>query len=628
MAMRLPYGTWPSPISPESLATGQGTLDEVRVDGADTYWLAGRPSEGGRAALLRHDGARAQEVLAAPWDVRTRVHEYGGGAYAVLDGTVVFSHAGDDRVHRLAAGAGAPVAISPAGPWRFGGLVLHGTHVFAVREDHSREPEPANELVRLDLHGDNADGGVVLATGTDFVSRPAVSPDGRSLAWVAWNHPSMPWDSTELLRAELTDDGVGEAVVVAGGDGVSVVQPTFGPDGALWFVSDETGWWTVHRDAGAGPQPVHEARADHAAPQWALGMVDLAVLDADRALVRWWEGATARLGVLDARTGAVEPLPLEGVAFDQLQAVDGELALRRGLADRLAEVVRGPVGGPVRVLAGAGTLELDPADVSPAEDWSWTDSEGLTVHGLLHRPRASGTQGPEGELPPLIVMVHGGPTSRTEASCTISTQFWTTRGFAVLHVNYSGSTGYGRAYRERLLGRWGLLDIDDCVTGAISLALAGQVDPTRLAIRGGSAGGYAVLRAMTTSRAFAAGTSLYGVADLAALAAETHKFESRYLDRLVAPWPEGEAVYRERSPIHHVDRLHGELLLLQGADDMVVPLSQARDMAEAMRAAGREVELNVYPGEGHGLRRAESIVDALTREVAFYRRALRLGDAG
>jgi dipeptidyl aminopeptidase/acylaminoacyl peptidase len=334
----------------------------------------------------------------------------------------------------------------------------------------------------------------------------------------------------------------------------------------------------------------------------------------------------ARLGVLDAATGAVEPLDVEGVAFDQIAAVGGELALRRGLADRLAEIVRGPVGGTLRVLGSAGTVALDPAAVSPAQGWSWTDTDGLAVHGLLHPPRGAGVEGPEGELPPLVVMVHGGPTSRSEASFSAATQFWTTRGFAVLHVNYSGSTGYGRAYRDRLRGRWGLLDIDDCVTGALSLALAGLVDPTRLVIRGGSAGGYAVLRAMTTSRAFAAGTSLFGVADLAALAAETHKFESRYLDRLVAPWPEGESVYRDRSPIHHVDRLHGELLLLQGEDDKVVPLAQARDMAEAMRAAGRDVELCVYPGEGHGFRRAESIVDALTRELAFYQRVLRLGD--
>jgi dipeptidyl aminopeptidase/acylaminoacyl peptidase len=629
--MRLPHGTWPSPITPESLATGQVTLDEVRMDGPNTYWLAARPAEGGRVALVRHDGEVAGDVLPAPWDVRSRVHEYGGGAYAVAEGTVVFSHLGDDRVHRLDPGADEPVALTPVGPWRFGGLVLHGGHVLAVREDHSGEGEPTNELVRLDLHGDNEAGGVVLAGGSDFVSRPAVSPDGRSVAWVAWDHPNMPWDSTRLLRAQLSDEGAGEPVVVASDPDVSVAQPVFGPDGALWFFSDASGWWVVHRDSGSGPVPLHETHADHAAAQWVLGLRDLALLDADRALVRWWTGASAHVGVLDARTGEVEPLGLEGVAFDQLQAVDGELALRRGLADRPAEVVRGPVGGEPRVLSASGSVDILPEQVSPAREWSWTDTEGLQVFGLFHEPRgvAAGgeaLEGLEGGVPPLVVMVHGGPTARTEAAFSAATQFWTTRGYAVLHVNYSGSSGYGRAYRDRLLGRWGQLDIDDCVTGAMSLALDGRVDPTRLVIRGGSAGGYAVLRAMTTSRAFAAGTSLYGVGDLAALATGTHKFESRYLDRLVAPWPEGAGVYRERSPIHHVDRLHGELLLLQGADDMVVPLEQAQSMADAMRSAGREVELCVYPGEGHGFRRAESIVDALTRELAFYGRALGLGE--
>jgi dipeptidyl aminopeptidase/acylaminoacyl peptidase len=624
----LPYGTWPSPMSPESLAEGQVAVDEVRVDGPDTYWLEGRPNEGGRVVLVRHDGRSAVDVLPPPWDARSRVHEYGGGAYAVTGGTVVFAHLGDDRVHRLDPGSSDPVPISPPGPWRFGGLVLHGGHVYAVREEHSGDAEPVNELVRLDLHGDNADGGTVLATGTDFVSRPDVSGDGRTIAWVAWDHPNMPWDSTRLMRAALTDRGASRAEVVAGGDGVSVAQPQFGPDGTLWFVSDASGWWAVWRDPGTGPAAVHLAEADHAAPQWTLGVVDLAVLDPDHALVRWWEGATARVGVLDARTGATTELDVEGVAFDHLQMVDGELALRRGLADRPAEVVRGRVSGPLRVLARAGEPPLAPDAVSPAQPWTWTGGGGFEVHGLFHEPRGVDVSGPDDELPPLLVMVHGGPTGRTEATFSPLTQFWTTRGFAVLHVNYSGSTGYGRAYRERLLGQWGVLDIEDCVTGALSLAAAGRVDRDRLAIRGGSSGGYSVLRAMTTSDAFAAGTSLFGVADLAALVAETHKFESRYCDQLIAVWPEAEDVYRDRSPIHVADRLHGELLLLQGADDRVVPVAQAEGMARAMRAAGRDVDLVVYPGEGHGFRRADSIVDALSRELAFYQRALRLVHTG
>jgi dipeptidyl aminopeptidase/acylaminoacyl peptidase len=331
--------------------------------------------------------------------------------------------------------------------------------------------------------------------------------------------------------------------------------------------------------------------------------------------VRWWGDGGARLGVLAARTGTTTALDVDGVAFDSLQATGGEGAFRRGLTERLPEVVRGPLDGDLRVLARSGEPPVGADDVSPVRSWTWTDSAGFEVHGFLHPPRRAGVTGPHGGLPPLVVEVHGGPTSRTDAAFTTARHFWTTRGFAVLDVNYSGSTGHGRAYRDRLLGAWGELDIDDCVTGALSLADAGLVDPERLTIRGGSAD------------AFAAGTSLFGVTDLAGLATDTHKFESRYCDRLVAPWPEGAAVYRDRSPVHHADRLHGELLLLQGEDDRVVPLSQAETMAAAMRAAGREVELVVYPGEGHGFRQAASIVDALTRELAFYQRVLGLDGA-
>ncbi len=502
--------------------------------------------------------------------------------------------------------------------------MLQGDHVYAVREDHSHEPEPANELVRLHLRGDNEDGGTVLHTGTDFVSRPAVSPDGTQMAFVVWDHPNMPWDSTRLFRATLAAAGVTDPIEVAGGNEISVSQPQLGPDGTLWFVGDESGWWLVHRDAGDGPRQLHEAEADHASPQWVLGMQDFAVLDADRALVRWWGDDAHGLGVLDAGSGTVTPTDGGGTVYSSLVGTDGEVAFLRGSADRLPEVVRGPVEGPFRVLTSAGEA-LGPAYVSPPVHWTWRNSEGDLVHGNLYEPRNAEVAGPDDERPPLVVMVHGGPTARTEAMFNTGTQFWTTRGFAVLQVNYSGSTGFGRAYRDRLLGRWGLVDIDDCVTGALSVARAGKADRDRLTIRGGSAGGYAVLRAMTTSDAFAAGTSLFGVGDLGGLAEHTHKFESRYLDRLVAPWPERRDVYDDRSPVNHADRLHGELLLLQGTDDMVVPLAQAEDMAAAMRAAGRDVELQVYDGEGHGFRRRDTIVDALERELAFYTRVLRLG---
>ncbi|MGA8047830.1 MAG: prolyl oligopeptidase family serine peptidase [Dermatophilaceae bacterium] len=624
------YGTWTSPITPASLTEGQARIDEIRVDGPDTWWLESRPWESGRSALVRHDvrtGAR-HDVLAPPWNVRSRVHEYGGGAYAVDDGVLVFSEFSSGRLFRISTHERStplePTPITPEGSVRYGGLVLHDRHVYAVREDHRGRGEPVNELVRLTVDGPNEDYGDVLATGTDFVSRPSVSPDGTEIAWIAWNHPNMPWDSTLLMVADLTHDGLDHTRAVAGGEGIAVAQPVFAADGALFFVSDEGGYWNVHRRENTGTRPLHVLEADIAQPQWVLGMVDYAVCPDGTLLIRHWADETARLGVLDPRTGTVTAVEDDGTMFEHLQAEGADVAYRRLLSDRLPEVVRGALDGPREVIGQSGDTDVDPELVSVPEAWSWVNSTGDEVHGLLYRPRNPHFSAPDGELPPLLVTVHGGPTSRADAAYSSQTQFWTSRGFAVLDVNYGGSTGYGRAYRERLRGQWGVVDIDDCITGAASLAQAHIVDGNRLAIRGASAGGYTVLRALTTSTLFTAGTSYFGISDLTGLLADDHKFESRYTVGLVAPWPEGAAVYAERSPLNHTESLHGELLLLQGADDIVVPLAQAQRMADAMRAAGKDVELVVYPGEGHGFRSAEAMIDCLERELMHYLRAFGL----
>ena len=629
---RASYGTWSSPVTPESLTDGQARIDEVRVDGPDTWWLESRPWEGGRSALVRHDGHTDQrhDVLPEPWNVRSRVHEYGGGAYAVGEGLLVFSDFATGRLFRVSTHERStpyePTPITPELAIRFGGLVLHDRHVYAVREDHRDGGEPRNELVRLDVDGPNDDGGLVLATGSDFVSRPALSPDGTEIAWVAWDHPNMPWDSTRLMVADLTHDGTEGEREVAGGEGVSVAQPAFSRDGTLWFVSDESGYWNLHRRDGTTTRAVHALAADIAQPQWVLGMVDFALRPDGTVLVRHWQGETARLGVLDPATGVLSDVEDEGTMFEHLQSLGSEVAYRRLLPDRLPEVVRGSLDSGRRVIGRSSPSVPDPDYVSLPEERTWTNSAGEEVHGLLYRPRNPRFSAPSGELPPLLVHVHGGPTSRAEAAYASMTQFWTTRGFAVLDVNHGGSTGYGRAYRERLRGQWGVVDIDDCVCGAAALAAAGIVDGDRLAIHGGSAGGYTVLRALTTSEVFTAGTSYFGISDLRGLLVDDHKFESRYTIGLVAPWPQDEAVYLERSPFTHIDSLHGELLLLQGADDLVVPVSQAQQMADAMRAAGKDVELVVYEGEGHGFRRAETIVDSLERELAHYQRAFGLLD--
>ena len=399
-------------------------------------------------------------------------------------------------------------------------------------------------------------------------------------------------------------------------------QPQFGADGTLWFVSDESGHWNLHRDDGEGTRAVHALDADIAAPQWVLGMSDYAVLDERTVLIRLWRDGTARLALLDPRDGTLAELARPESGFDQLVTDGTEVALRTASAGDHPRVVRGAVTADgaldARVLATASETAPDPAYVSTPQPWDWTNGAGLDAHGFVYPPVNADASAPAGDLPPLLVLVHGGPTSHSEPVYKAQTQFWTSRGFLVLDVNHGGGTAYGRAYRERLTGQWGVVDIDDVVSGVRSLVDAGRIDPDRVAIRGGSAGGYTVLRALTTSTVFAAGTSYFGISDLAVLLVDDHKFESRYTTTLVGPWPEAESVYRERSPVHHIADLHGEVLLLQGADDLVVPVAQAQLMADAMRAAGKQVDLVVYEGEGHGFRQASTIIDSLERELAFY----------
>lgn len=624
------FGTWSSPVTSESLSVGQARIDEVRVDGPHTWWLESRPWEKGRTALVRHDAhtRETHTVLAEPWNVRSRVHEYGGGAYAIGDGFIVFSDFATDRLYRVSTHEFPiplePTPITPEAKVRYGGLVVHERHVYAVREDHRQGSEPANELVRLEVDGTNEDTGRVIASGTDFVSRPAVSPDGTQIAWIAWDHPNMPWDSTRLLLADLHHDGAGDVREVAGGDGISVVQPCFGEDGTLWFISDESGHWNLYRHEAGSTGPAHELTADIATPQWTLGQVEYALRPDRTVLIRWYAGETARLGILDEESGELAEVSDEGTMFDHLQAVGSEVAYHRLLPDRPPEVVRGPVGADRRVLARSRAEAPDPEYVSLPEALTWQNSSEEEVHGVLYRPRNPQFTAPEGELPPLLVKVHGGPTSRAEAAYATATQFWTTRGFAVLDVNHGGSTGYGREYRERLKGQWGVVDIDDTVTGAKALTEAGVVEADRIVITGGSAGGYTVLRALTTSTVFAAGTSYFGISDLSGLLSDDHKFESRYTVGLVAPWPEGKAVYTERSPLSHLESLHGELLLLQGADDMVVPVTQCQQVADALATMGKRVDLVIYEGEGHGFRKAETITDCMEREVRHYLRTFGL----
>ncbi len=608
-----PFGSWESPIRAADLtAPGVIRLSEPRLDGDDLYWLEGRPDEGGRVTVCRWRSGAVEEVTPG-WNVRSRVHEYGGGAYAVRDGVVVFSDFASGRVFVLRGGAAVP--LTGEGPFRYGDLRVHPDRglVLAVREDHSGPDEPVNTLVTIGLDGDASSPGTVLVSGADFYAAPELSADGR-LAWIEWNHPAMPWDATRLCVAPF-DDLTG-VEVVAGGPGESAVSPFWLADGRLLFATDRGGFWTPWVQDAEGVRPLAEQPHDFVRPLWVLGERWFAQDEPGSVLCAPIIEGRSTAHRLDLATGGLTDLGWGWADVGGVVANQAQTAWLAGFDDRPTALMAAESGQPLVEVRFEAPTRLDPALVSVAEPVSWESPLG-SVHGWFYPPRNRQCAAPEGERPPLIVLSHGGPTAYAAPTFSLAFQFWTSRGIGILDVNYGGSSGYGRAYRDRLVGRWGVVDVADCVEGARSVADRGLADVQRLAIKGGSAGGFTTLAALTSSRVFGAGISRYGIGDLTALASDTHKFESRYLDGLVGPWPEAEQVYRERSPINRIDALNCPMLLLQGADDKVVPPNQAEAMAAAVTAKGLPVDLIVFEGEGHGFRKAETIQAATTAELAF-----------
>ncbi|SDH09998.1 S9 family peptidase [Klenkia brasiliensis] len=628
----LPFGSWPTPITSELVVRAAARLGEVAVDSGDVWWAESRAAEGGRTVLVRRspDGTTT-DLLPAPWNARTRAHEYGGGAWTVADGTVWFTDFADQRLYRVVPGGDPePLTPEPAIPSgiRFADLsVTPGGQVLCVRETHAASGAAADvvhEVVTVAPDGTTE----VLVTGPDFVSGPRLGPDG-ALSWLQWQHPDMPWDAAQLV-VRAAD---GTETVVAGGAGESVVQPTWGTDGSLRFFADRTGFWSLYRRRPGGePELLCDPGSDMAGPQWVFGASRTAELADGRVVVAFGRDGADRLAVLDA--DGPRELPTRYASFAQLRAQGTAVVCVAGGPTSGAEVVRVDVdGGGVEVLRPA-PQDVDEAFFSRPEHVTFpsTDAGGVTeAHALVYPPTNPGFRGPDGERPPLVVVVHGGPTAAASPVLTTAVQYWTSRGFAVADVDYRGSTGYGRAYRDALQGRWGVVDLDDVVSCVRWLSSDDapahlRVDPARAVIRGGSAGGYTTLAALTfRPGVFAAGASHYGVADLAALARDTHSFESRYLDGLIAPWPAGEAVYAERSPIHHVEALDTPLAVFQGAEDRVVPPEQAEMMVAALRDKGVPHAYLLFPGEQHGFRRSENIRASLDGELSFYAQVLGFG---
>ena len=610
-----PYGSWKSPITAGMIVGSTVGLGQVVCDGGDIYWVESRPAEAGRNVICRwSDAAGVEDVTPAGFNVRTRAHEYGGGAYTVCDGVVVFCNDSDQRLLIQTRDA-TPRALTPEGPWRFADMRIDmaRNRVLAVREAHEDGlPEPANAIVAVGLDGTVT----VLVEGADFYAAPRLSPDGRQLAWLTWDHPDMPWDRCRLWLSDLDDAGLpGAPVLVMGGEREAAFQPEWSPDGVLHFVSDRTGWWNLYRWDGVESHPLCPMDAEFGLPQWVFGMTTYGFDAGGNIVAAYCDGGFWRLGRLAG--GILTPVTTPYCSFGSLKTDGNRAVFIAGHPSQPpAVVMHDPETDASTGLRRSADAEIDPDYVSRAEAVVYPTRGGREAHAFFYPPASRDFKGPADALPPLIVKSHGGPTAQAGSAFEMKIQFWTSRGFAVLDVNYGGSTGYGRAYRRSLDGQWGVIDVDDCEAGAQFLVAQGRVDGAKLIITGG----YTTLCALTFRDTFRAGASHYGIGDLAALATDTHKFESRYLDRLVGPWPETEALYRERSPIHFADQLDCPVIFFQGLDDKVVPPNQAETMVASLRAKGTPVAYIPFAGEGHGFRQAANIRHALEGELYFYGR--------
>ncbi|HEV7395067.1 MAG TPA: S9 family peptidase [Pyrinomonadaceae bacterium] len=617
-----PHGAWKSPITSDLIVSEVVGLSQPGFDGDSITWVEMRPSEGGRNVIVRRgpDGS-ITDINPQPYNARTRVHEYGGGDCVAHKGAVFFSNFSDQQIYlrsgeelrQVTSGEGMRYADHIYDPGR--------ARLISIREEHqASNTEARNCVVSIDLENDGRE--TVLAEGKDFYSSPRLSRDGSKLAWLTWNHPNMPWDGTELWLGEFAADGtISEAHCVAGGMSESIFQPEWSPDGELYFVSDRNGWWNLYRLNRSEVEPLSPRAAEFGFPQWVFGMSSYGFVSSNRLVCSYVERGKSNLAILNTDRLELEQLDCPYSDIQYLKAENNKIVFRGGSPSAPAAIVELDLSSmKFQVLRQSMNASIDSGYLSQPEAIEFPTEDNLTAYGLYYRPRNRDYIGPEDERPPLLVRSHGGPTAAASASLNLTIQYFTSRGFAVLDVNYGGSTGYGREYRERLKGKWGIVDVDDCANGARYLAERGEVDSNRLMITGGSAGGYTTLCALTFRTEFKAGASHYGVSDVEALAKDTHKFESRYLDGMIGPYPEARELYLRRSPINFTERLSCPVIFFQGLEDKVVPPSQAEAMVEALKAKHLPVAYIAFAGEQHGFRQAKNIKRALDGEIYFYSR--------
>jgi len=619
----LPYGSWPSPVSARDLASTTISFGDIVLDGDLVYWSETRPADDGRTVVVCRDSAgNIRDVTSREFSVRSRVHEYGGGAYTAVGGNLYFVNDKDQQIYIQAPGSARPVALTARENCRYADLIYDNKHnqIICVEEDHSGARVVVNTLVAISLTR-NA-GRTVLAENHDFFSSPVLSKNCEKLAWLVWDHPNMPWDGSELWCASLTDDGrTIHPEKVAGSKNESIFQPQWSPDNQLYFISDRSGWWNIYRFDNKDTVCVYADNCEFGLPQWVFSMSTYSFLNADTIICSFNQNGIWHLAQLDTITHQFTVLDLPFVTITGIRAQnDKAVFIGSSIYQNPALVLKHGISSNFEVIRKSGEGRIPDDYISKPEQITFSTSGDNHAFGFFYRPVNGEYEGSKNELPPLLVKTHGGPTAATNAAYNPKIQFWTSRGFAVLDVNYRGSTGYGRQYRELLNGKWGIIDTEDCINGALYLAGKGMVDHERMAISGSSAGGYTVLCALTFHNVFKTGASLYGISELEALARDTHKFESRYLETLIGPYPQEKSKYFDRSPVNFTDNLSVPIAFFQGSEDKVVPPIQAEMMVEALDKKGLPVAYELYSGEQHGFRKAENIMRAIEGELYFYSR--------
>jgi len=623
------FGSWKSPITSDLIVSKTIGLGSIIIDGNNIYWLEKRPQEKGRSLIVGYFGDKPKvavsprnikNITPAPLSVRSKIHEYGGGAYTVVADTIYFSNYADGRIYQQVLNQ-SPQPLTNKLHQRYGDIIVdvYRNRLICVCEDRpSPEKEAKNSIISIDVITGKIS---TLVEGADFYSSPRLSPDGKQLAWLSWNHPHMPWDSTYLWLGNINNDGtIDRPELIVGGEEESICEPKWNDDGQLYFASDRTDWWNLYRRNNKGEiEILHEMASEFAYPHWVFGLSTYA-MKGDRLICAYSNNGSWHLGEIDLKTKKFQEINSRYTNIADVQITnDGCAVFVAGTPTETTAIVKLDLkAGKEQILKRTGDLIIDSGYLSLPEAIAFPTANNLTAHAWYYPPTNQDYQAPPQELPPLIVKSHGGPTAAASVDLNLRIQYWTSRGFGYLDVNYGGSIGYGRQYRQRLDGKWGIVDVDDCVNGAKYLVDRGRVDGDRLVITGSSAGGYTTLAALTFRNIFKAGASYYGISDLEILAKDTHKFESRYLDRLIGKYPEDLAIYKERSPIYYPEKLNCPVIFFQGLKDQVVPPNQAEMMFNAIKAKGLPVAYVTFEQEAHGFRISENIKKAIDSEFYFY----------